>query len=751
MAGGALEVAAKGRTSDFVVKGPPEKYLTPEVIRALARQTMAAQQNLSQPQPMTQPQGLGPGSAAPCSQMTAGLTASAGCDVGTASRGSLLVSRADCARSFDCSDGYPGAATALVASTLGGRRSPATSQLPPPPPMPPAAPLAGRPPTPTPPAPGSSLCASGHGGICGGATCSQLTGQGDLHRPRQPPPLQDGRPRSPGGLCQSRSPLQRARARPSREATPTPKRPQTQPQQQGRSVTPRTTRTPGRAAPPRPPQSPAAPNDSSPSGGGGGGSAKTLRASTSASALPQTARRAATPQTPLAGRASPKRSSSTDALARGTRTRNTSQEAGSRLYQHAQVMRARLTASRESQIRHESVGMYQPTINAKSRELAKDVEPLVGRSENVQRMREETRESIRNQLDERERTEATYHPQITVRAQCMERGTDDWQRWEERRRKRISTEQNTRQDKEREHCTFQPQLCAGTERLARRQGILTSFERLAQDTHWRSTAATTTRGQPTGEGGSGGAPACAAEGKPAGAARGAAVGKGGANAWPGGGQSPLISFEDFMGDQRSSTPPNQRGFSSSASRSKQPQPCGAAAAGAAAQAQTPPPRPRPVTAAEARQRAAEVVPFDAFVERVGGSGGTEDELLLTEPLRDSSRPNATRSSARRNGGGATAATTIGAAAASVTPGAGSSATARTANSPAARSATPCRSKTPGRDRPGCAGASPRRIVAASPEGYGPPEGKLRQVRGPNVITYNSNFQDVLQRTLQGCP
>lgn len=165
--------------------------------------------------------------------------------------------------------------------------------------------------------------------------------------------------------------------------------------------------------------------------------------------------------------------------------RSDSRDAGARLYKNAEAMRSKLNANRENAVRQES-NLHKPAINANSRALSKGVEHISERAEEVQKTREERLESMRLRREEASKAEAPHRPQITPRAQQMDRGADDLSRWDDRRRQRLHSVQSERQELEVRDCTFQPQLSSGTERIARRSGsaaALSRIQRLTQGAH----------------------------------------------------------------------------------------------------------------------------------------------------------------------------------------------------------------------------------------------------------------------------
>eukprot|EP00929_Paragymnodinium_shiwhaense_P001195 TRINITY_DN10140_c0_g2_i1.p1 TRINITY_DN10140_c0_g2~~TRINITY_DN10140_c0_g2_i1.p1 ORF type:complete len:820 (-),score=144.69 TRINITY_DN10140_c0_g2_i1:287-2746(-) len=340
--------------------------------------------------------------------------------------------------------------------------------------------------------------------------------------------------------------------------------------------------------------------------------------------------------------------------------RRWSMEACHRLYQKAEMQRQKEDQKRELQLKQEATAMGQPAICAKSRQLARDVEPLESRSETIQRMKEGNLESMRQQCDERERTDATYHPRITSRAQHMERSVDDRQRWEERRRQKQQLQQiqSSKDDKDFAECTFQPQLCSGTERLARRCSALnnglTSFERLSQDAQRRSRAGA---GQGAGQaqeqqlangqnalalrGGSEGSSCSSTYFEPSAASGGHSA----RAAAPANGVA--LSFEDFMQGRSTSNATTPRVSLSSQAQgetgsSKVPsRPSGvaravSAGAGAVTSQTKTGCRASPRNSAfEPAGGAAEVVPFEAFCERIGQPApahDVDDELAFAVPL-----------------------------------------------------------------------------------------------------------------------
>lgn len=92
-------------------------------------------------------------------------------------------------------------------------------------------------------------------------------------------------------------------------------------------------------------------------------------------------------------------------------------------------------------------------------------------------------------MEARELEEHPAHPSITAMAQRVERRPEDINRWEERRRKRVAEGQSRQEAEERRACTFRPELCSGTERLARRSQAAQPAQRLILDAERRQAQA----------------------------------------------------------------------------------------------------------------------------------------------------------------------------------------------------------------------------------------------------------------------
>lgn len=72
-------------------------------------------------------------------------------------------------------------------------------------------------------------------------------------------------------------------------------------------------------------------------------------------------------------------------------------------------------------------------------------------------------------------------PCITPLAHRVERRPDDWQRWDERRRKKLTEERCQRAEEQARECTFRPELCTGSERMMKKASGAPNCERLHQD------------------------------------------------------------------------------------------------------------------------------------------------------------------------------------------------------------------------------------------------------------------------------
>jgi len=263
------------------------------------------------------------------------------------------------------------------------------------------------------------------------------------------------------------------------------------------------------------------------------------------------------------------------------RAKGRGDEVGCRLYNVGEELRERQTATRDSIHRHER-STHQPKISDASRKLSRGMAPISERVENIRRAKEEYLENARQMDEERERAEATHRPQITAKAQNIERGQERRERWECQRKRRLNMlrEEVDQNSEETRNCTFQPQLSPGTERLARQYSLHGSPLQ----------AKNRSRSQPPSQ-------------VPGGVPEGSSSPEAARSQTPCGQAAPL-SFEDFMSGYAS--PATKSGGASLAAKN--------GGVGSRISTHAPMQKQKPLAASDARTRCAEVVPFEAFKE-----------------------------------------------------------------------------------------------------------------------------------------
>jgi len=110
---------------------------------------------------------------------------------------------------------------------------------------------------------------------------------------------------------------------------------------------------------------------------------------------------------------------------------------------------------------------HRPTINSRSAQLAKRVDPIEKRSERLQRLRNQCVEEARQQKDQEEMESCTGRPAILPCSKGLNRGKDSMKQWDQWRKQRIAEGVQQREQAEERECSFRPQLCPGTQRLAK--------------------------------------------------------------------------------------------------------------------------------------------------------------------------------------------------------------------------------------------------------------------------------------------
>lgn len=139
-----------------------------------------------------------------------------------------------------------------------------------------------------------------------------------------------------------------------------------------------------------------------------------------------------------------------------------------RVHKWGEHSNQRKVEEKERSIADELKLLDKGKIGERSRKLARDVEPICNRVDDIYRKREETLDRIRTMQEEKEMEDHPLRPTIHPRsAKLTDRNIDTWESWHEDLQEKI-TDLRDEQDKKRmEECTFKPVMCAGTEKLAR--------------------------------------------------------------------------------------------------------------------------------------------------------------------------------------------------------------------------------------------------------------------------------------------
>lgn len=136
-----------------------------------------------------------------------------------------------------------------------------------------------------------------------------------------------------------------------------------------------------------------------------------------------------------------------------------------RLYKAGNEYERKRLERQEAARRAEERTLKPPTISAKSHRLASGIEPLDIRTELLKQKREEKLEKVRMRLEAKELEEVSGKPVISALAQRQDRCLDTLTQWDERRNQKIAQMQHQRYMQMQRECTFQPQLCKGTQQL----------------------------------------------------------------------------------------------------------------------------------------------------------------------------------------------------------------------------------------------------------------------------------------------
>jgi len=113
----------------------------------------------------------------------------------------------------------------------------------------------------------------------------------------------------------------------------------------------------------------------------------------------------------------------------------------------------------------------KPTMNKRSAQITRNIEPLAVRTEKRKALLEKNIEKVRLKRAEQEMEEIKACPKINPKSQeiCSEvrnHGINSQYQWDKERRQRLEAEQEQRREEELKDCTFKPQLSAMSEKLS---------------------------------------------------------------------------------------------------------------------------------------------------------------------------------------------------------------------------------------------------------------------------------------------
>jgi len=333
-----------------------------------------------------------------------------------------------------------------------------------------------------------------------------------------------------------------------------------------------------------------------------------------------------------------------------------------RLYKAgSEYTRRRIEKQEAARLAEEAI-VQQPKINEKSSRLASGIEPLELRKDKILQKKEDKIAVAQKKMEDKRISEQTGKPTISAQAHNMRRNLQTLTRWEEQKNLKLAQRQHLKMKAERKECTFKPELCRGTKMLTdvRSENIFASeqlggvHDRLVHDAHRRKNKAV--------------AEAEKLVPQPHQRDKVADLGRK-TNPWPAS-ENSIMSTSSTR--SKTSNGSGQRGSPmSNGSRTPVKSGSGGTPRSTPRRAAEPPQAPmaakqmsfdefmrtlaaeRPsvqksmhydggVSAAEARSRAAEVMPFDEFSKRAGLGrtakvSDAEDELLLAEAPREAPR------------------------------------------------------------------------------------------------------------------
>lgn len=136
-------------------------------------------------------------------------------------------------------------------------------------------------------------------------------------------------------------------------------------------------------------------------------------------------------------------------------------------YQNNRQQRQLQKAQKEAEVAMRA----KPTMNKRSAQIARNIEPLAVRTEKRKALLEKNQENVRLKRAEQEMEQIKACPKINPKSQeiCSEvrsHGINSQYQWDKERRQRLEAEQEQRREEELKDCTFKPQLSAMSEKLS---------------------------------------------------------------------------------------------------------------------------------------------------------------------------------------------------------------------------------------------------------------------------------------------
>mmetsp|Transcript_24918 Transcript_24918/g.60418 ORF Transcript_24918/g.60418 Transcript_24918/m.60418 type:complete len:422 (+) Transcript_24918:43-1308(+) len=140
---------------------------------------------------------------------------------------------------------------------------------------------------------------------------------------------------------------------------------------------------------------------------------------------------------------------------------------------------------RQAEIMKQCTG--QPTINRRSRKMARHVEGIVARSQKVIHAHAQSVAKAKSEQEKRERSETRFAPEINAASRKIARSLSELHMWDKGREDRLRSMREVKDQQERELCTFKPEVNGKSQKIFRqfRQTDEPAAERLLREAEER--------------------------------------------------------------------------------------------------------------------------------------------------------------------------------------------------------------------------------------------------------------------------